>query len=330
MSELQNNMSDELLVKYLLGEANIDEIMRVRDWIAADAANAKHFEHFKLIWDSSKKLEAKSTVDENAAWERFKAKRDNTGGKPATKVIEMPGTAGRMNWMRAAAILVVMVAVGFLVTNMLNRTPDMIALQSGDKVLIDTLSDGSVVTLNKNSSIKYPEEFTGDTRKVELQGEAFFEVAPDKKHPFIIHANAADITVVGTSFNVKTTTAKTEVIVATGIVEVAKNEHAVQLNPREKATVFLSEEKPLKQANKDELYNYYHTREFVCNSTPLWRLTDVLSEAYGVNIVIADNRLKNLLLTTTFRNESLDNILAVIGQTFNIQVEKKGAEIILK
>ncbi len=328
MSELQNNMSDELLVKYLLGEANIDEMMRVRDWIAADAANAKHFEHFKLIWDNSKKLEAKSTVDEDAAWERFKSRRDGAA-KPAAKVIEMPRTAGRMNWMRAA-VLVVMVGIGFLVTNMLNRTPDMIALQSGDRVLIDTLSDGSIVTLNKNSSIKYPEEFVGDTRKVELQGEAFFEVAPDKKHPFVIHANAADITVVGTSFNVKTTTAKTEVIVATGIVEVAKNEYAVKLNPQEKATVFLSEEKPLKQAHKDELYNYYHTREFVCNSTPLWRLTDVLSEAYGVNIVIADNRLKNLLLTTTFRDESLDNILAVIGQTFNIQVEKKGAEIILK
>jgi transmembrane sensor len=329
MKQFNGNMSDELLVKYLLGEASAEEQAEIQQWRDADAANEKHFQHFSLIWDTSKKLEQKSTADENAAWARFKQRTETAGQKSATSVVELT-PPGRMNWMRVAAILVLMIGGGWMVSMLWNKNSEMIAMQSGNETLIDTLSDGSIVTLNKNSSIKYPEEFTGDTRLVELQGEAFFEVAPDKKHPFIIHANDADIKVVGTSFNVKSTAAKTEVIVATGIVEVAKNEHTVKLNPKEKATVFLSQDKPLKQSNDDELYNYYRTKEFICNSTPLWRLTDVLSEAYGVNIVIADNRLKNLLLTTTFRDQSLDNILNVISQTFNIKVEKTATEIVLK
>ncbi|MCD6064325.1 MAG: Fe2+-dicitrate sensor, rane component, partial [Flavipsychrobacter sp.] len=65
-------------------------------------------------------------------------------------------------------------------------------------------------------------------------------------------------------------------------------------------------------------------------ATPLWRLVDVLNEAYGVNIIIGNPRLKNLELTTTFRNEPIENILAVVSETLNIHVERKGIDIILK
>jgi ferric-dicitrate binding protein FerR (iron transport regulator) len=68
----------------------------------------------------------------------------------------------------------------------------------------------------------------------------------------------------------------------------------------------------------------------VCSATPLWRLVDVLNEAYGVNIIIGNPRLKNLELTTTFRNEPIENILAVVSETLNIHVERKGIDIILK
>ena len=65
------------------------------------------------------------------------------------------------------------------------------------------LSDGSVVTLNSETTLKYPPSFTGPTREVYLNGEAFFDVAKDHKHPFIVHAGKMSIRVVGTAFNVK-------------------------------------------------------------------------------------------------------------------------------
>ena len=89
-------------------------------------------------------------------------------------------------------------------------------------------------------------------------------------------------------------------------------------------------ENPVKQQVTDELYNYYRTKEFVCNNTPLWRLADVLGEAYGVHIIITDERLRSLPLTTVFKNESLDNILLVISETFNIKVEREGNTIYFK
>jgi len=328
MSREQNHITDDLLVKNLLGEATEAEQALVQNWLAASEDNAKYYNHFKLVWDTSKHVASKSTINEEEAWARFVQRTQREAIKP--KTIELPATP-KTNWMRAAAILLVVVACSVLLKLSLGiGETKMIAMQSHGAVLIDTLPDGSVVTLNKNASISYPEKFTGDTREVVLEGEAFFNVTPDKSHPFIITANEARIRVVGTSFNVKTGNAETEVIVETGVVEVSKHENEVTLNPNEKATVSKDKENPVKQQITDELYNYYRTKEFVCNNTPLWRLVDVLNEAYGVNIVIADNRLRSLPLTTVFRNESLDTILVIVAETFNVKVTREGNTIYLK
>lgn len=84
------------------------------------------------------------------------------------------------------------------------------------------LSDGTLVWLNAASSIRYPEQFEEDTREVHLEGEAFFEVAPDKKKPFIIHTGDMQTRVLGTSFNIKAYRGEDiQVAVATGKVEVS-------------------------------------------------------------------------------------------------------------
>lgn len=320
-------MTDDLLVKYLLGEATTEEQTLITDWIEASPANKKHFEHFELIWSKSKQLAAQSTVDENAAWERFK-QRVEAPTYQTPKTIEIPRPS--FSWARAASILLILAVGGLLVYFLSNREPELISLQSGNNVLIDTLPDGSVITLNKQSTLSYPEEFDGDTRAIALNGEAFFNVTPDKEKPFIITVNDVTVKVVGTSFNVKSTDEKTEVIVETGIVAVKKEDNEVSVNPNEKATVLKNAEAPVKENNEDVLYNYYRTKEFICNATPLWRLVDVLNDAYGVNIVIANPRLKNVELTTTFRNEPIENILAVVSETLNIHVERKGIDFILK
>jgi ferric-dicitrate binding protein FerR (iron transport regulator) len=81
---------------------------------------------------------------------------------------------------------------------------------------------------------------------------------------------------------------------------------------------------------EDKLYNYYRSKEFVCDDTPLWKLVEVLNEAYGVNIVIENKELRGLRLNTTFNNESLDTILDIVSQTFGITYTKEADRIILK
>lgn len=321
MKQNFSHINDDLLVKYLLGEAAPAEEDAVQQWITASPENARYADHFRMIWEQSKKLAVHTDVDEDAAWERFKQRTEQVS--PArTRTFSLRSIA------RIAAVLIVLLGAGLLVYRM-NRAPEMLALQSDGAPVTATLPDGSVVTLNKSSSLSYPAHFDGSTRSVTLKGEAFFNITPDKKHPFIIAANGVDVKVVGTSFNVKTTKEETEVIVETGVVEVRKKANAVKLNPHEKAIVFKDQAKPVKQNNTDELYNYYRTQKFVCKDVPLPRFIAVLNEAYGVHIVLGDERLASLSLNTTFENDSLDGILAVIESTFNIRAEQRGGEIVL-
>lgn len=323
MNKEQSHINDDLLVKHLLGEATAEEQAEVKAWVEKSDSNRKYYNDFKLIWDNSKKLAAASTIDENAAWGRFQQRIATE--KPATKTIPL---GRRINWMRVAAILVLMVGGVWMARYMVWGTNTQ--LVAGNMVLTETLPDGTTVTLNKGAVLEYNSRMSGSTRNVTLEGEAFFDVTPDKNKPFIITADDAKIKVVGTSFNVKTTDEKTEVIVETGIVEVSKKKNSVTLNPNEKATVLQSSAVPVKEAVDDVLYNYYRTKELVCNNTPLWRLVDVLNDAYNVNIEIADARLKDMEITTTFKNQDLDGVLEVISRTLNVRVEKNGKNIVLR
>lgn len=328
MNRDMGQMTDELLVKYLLEEANEAEQQQVNAWITASVENKKYYDHFSLVWEKSKKHAVTSTVDTDTAWQKFQQRVQQNEASSA-KIIEMPRR--QMGWMRIAAMLVVLLGSAWMLYNIMGiGKPEMIAIHSEDKVLIDTLPDGSIVTLNKNSSLSYPASFKGNSRDIALTGEAFFDVTPDKSKPFIISVNDVKVRVVGTTFNVKHTDERTEVVVETGIVEVSKKDKGIKVMPKEKAVVLKDKAMPVKENSTDELYNYYRTREFVCNGTPLWRLVDVLNEVYNADIVIEKEQLKNLPLTTTFHNETLDSILSVVGETFNIKVERNGNRIILK
>jgi ferric-dicitrate binding protein FerR (iron transport regulator) len=184
--------------------------------------------------------------------------------------------------------------------------------------------------LNKNSSISYSSKFTGSQRKVELRGEAFFTVRTDKKRPFVIHVNDITVTVVGTSFNVKSIGSSTQVVVETGVVRVTKNNKTVELRRGEKLETRQADTAMIKKEVTDQLHKYYRTKEFVCDRTPLWKLVEVLNEAYDANITIENDKLNSLLLTTTFYNESLDKILSIIEQTFQISVVRTNDQIILQ
>jgi ferric-dicitrate binding protein FerR (iron transport regulator) len=196
--------------------------------------------------------------------------------------------------------------------------------------VVDTLPDGSVVTLNKNSTLNYPSKFKGKTRAIALKGEAFFNVTPDKEKPFIISVNDVQVRVVGTSFNIRSEGGVTEVIVETGVVEVTRGGKTVQLQPSEKLKLEAQDLVMQKEKVEDKLYNYYRSREFVCDDTPLWKLVEVLNEAYDTTVVIGNPQIRSYKLNTTFNNESLGGILEIVSQTFGITVTKEKDRIVLK
>ena len=314
-------------MKYLLGETSAGEEKAVIEWMNAKAANKEYYEQFKKIWDNSKVLADGSTVDVNKAWERF---QNRVAGKIGTSKI--PGRRN-FSWLRIAASVILIAGLGiatyFLVDN--GHEPKEMLAQTSEDVLTDTLPDGSVITLNKRSAVSYPSEFKGKTRTVALKGEAFFNITPDKKKPFIISVNDVKVTVVGTSFNIKSENGNTEVVVETGIVQVTKQGKTVELFAGEKIMMTANDSTATKEPVSDKLYNYYRSKEFVCDDTPLWKLVQVLNEAYDAKIIIGRKELNDMRLTTTFNNESLEKVLEIIHLTFDITVIKKeDGQIILQ
>lgn len=320
-------MNDELLVKYLLAEATPAERTAVDHWINASPENKRYFNHFQLIWETSKQLVIPSTVNADDAWKRFQQRTEQASKKPA--VVKRMNSS--FTWVRAASIAILIIgvaALSYFLSDRSSSTPVIVAA-SADPVT-DTLPDGSFVTLNKNSSILYLRKFKGSTRNVELKGEAFFAISPDKEKPFVISVNDITVTVVGTSFNVKSMAGKTQVVVETGIVRVTKNNKTIELRPNEKLVTKQADSVMTKEKVTDKLHQYYRSKQFVCDKTPLWKLVEVLNEVYNSNIVISRNELRTLPLTTTFYNESLEKILSIIAETFEITVERTGNQILLK
>lgn len=299
-------------------------------WLEADEANARYFNQLKTVWDKSLELTAVSTVDENKAWNSFKERIHSGGTKPAPVVPLLKRFYYKA--MAAAAIMVIAFGLFFSWWNHFwwNQPLPEKALSSGMRVLNEKLADGSEITLNKQSTLYYPVAFKGKTRSVELKGEAFFKISPDKTKPFIIKVKDVQVTVVGTSFNIREDSSYVEVLVETGVVKVSRDGQELTLTAGEKIQMPFTGKIEEKEKVTDKLHNYYRTKEFVCDDTPLWKLVQVLNEAYKTKIVFGKEELKELRMNTNFYNESLDQVLEVIRLTFSINVRKQGDTIILE
>lgn len=318
-----NEAMDDLLVKSLLGEASAGEERELEAWIAAHPDGAKRREHFRILLEESRSLGTAPEVNTDAAWTRFQ-QRVGIEKKPARRIALSFRYA-----LRAAAGLALLIGISAL--GYYFWSTSLQTLSSGEGTLAVHLPDGSEVTLNRRSSISYPRRFASAERTVNLEGEGFFDVTPNKAKPFVIHSGQADVTVVGTSFNVKSTEGRTEVIVETGRVRVGKSGREVELAPSERAIVLQDRATPLKMRARDLLHNYYRTGAFTCERTPLSRFVDVLAEAYSADIRIADPALRSLPLTATFRGATLDEVLDILTATFpQVQVERRGTQILLK
>jgi len=187
-----------------------------------------------------------------------------------------------------------------------------------------TLPDGTLVSLNSNSKFSYPNKFSGNTREVTIEGEAFFQVKPDKSKPFIIHAGNAQIQVLGTSFNVNAypNAKQVEVIVETGRVQFSnKNPENLKTNELiliqgDKGTLEYSSNSMIKMTNQNPNFIAWKTRNLIFKATPLSEVIEDLKKVYKVNIDITDPALNGLKLTAQYNDYKLDFILELIKSTF--------------
>ena len=329
---MKQKMSEDILIKYLLGEATLAEGQEIEAWVAASDANAKKFAEVKIILEASRRLAQESPLGEAEAWTRFKEMRAGSTSKPP----KINAVTDRIayHWLQIAAAVMLLIGGSWWIYDFYSdKAPqaEWVTVKATNAVRIDTLPDGSIVHINKNSSITYTANF-GSQRDVRLQGEAFFEVKHNEVSPFKVQAKDIVIIDIGTAFNVKSGSHTTEVIVESGVVKVSKDKASVKLSALQK-TVIGAKEKSFKiESTNDQLYNYYRTNQFIARNTPLWRLVEVLNEAYGANIQFQNKKLRDVPITVTIRLEdSLSTVLKVLqGTTPEMKVDHKDGAVILK
>ncbi len=316
-----------LLAKYLADACTPEERDSVEAWITDSDANAALFEQVAMVWHEAGQVHHEApSINIDTAWKKQLQLRRQAA--PAVHRLK----PRRLLAIAAAIVVLLAAAVIVKLTIQQPGKPQIVMqyLQSTTDTAMITLADGSSIVLNKQSTLSYPTEFTDSIRKVSLQGEAFFSVAANTAQPFVIEANGVTIRVVGTAFNVKTTAGKTEVIVEEGKVLVQKKKQAIALIKGEKTTVYDTTAALQIDRSNNALHQYYRSKVFVCDNTPLPDLISVLNEAYGVQIVLGKASLADLRITTTFNDASLDDILNIIALTFELRLSRQSNKIVLE
>lgn len=246
---------------------------------------------------------------------------------------------------KIAAILILVISVAFFFYNRNKQAfPEHNTLSETHqpkKVMpsVIYLSDGSRVRLKEDSKLEYPTVFRGDTREVTLIGEAFFEVAKNKEKPFIIHAAGLTTKVLGTSFNIKAyeNDASAEVTVVTGKVSVSVNNETKLEN---KDIVLMRNQKAIYSKNGDLIMREVTDKgilnkidkktNLVFNETPLKEIIKVLNTYYEANIILANEALKNCLITAELTDEPIEMSLKILTKAIGAEYEVNEDEIILK
>ena len=227
-----------------------------------------------------------------------------------------------LKYMAAASILF-LVGLGFFFKPSLS-TEKQLSFKTSSIPKSIKLSDGSKIYLAANSSFQYPEKFEGDERKVSLiKGNAFFEIAKDKKHPFIIASGEIKTKVVGTSFHIQLSKEKCEVIVLTGKVNVSSKGQSVDLVPNEEA-LFQSQKLTKQLADKAFLVNWYAT-DITLNQTTLKQVITILQYKYGVSFEYDNEQVLAMPLTVFIKKDaSLENVLEQINYITNLKFKVYG------
>lgn len=317
-------IKDELIVRYLAGEAGPEEAMALQDWLLL-AENRAYFESIQQTWEQTHPSKKIRSVDAQQAWQKL-----NMQTEPAVMWKRKAETRRHTIILRIAATLLITVLASLLIYIRLNKPVEMVAVTTADSLKNVNLPDNSTATLHYNSKLMYPATFGEAQRNVELvQGEAFFTVTPNAQKPFIIHTALADIRVVGTAFNVALKDNQLEVSVKEGKVLVYTSQDSSYL-----AAGFTGIVPAMGVIRrKDSVHTNawgYATHRLIFKDTPLREVIDDIEKAYPYSITLSNASINNCRLTATFDNDSAENLLNLIAETLNLSVVKNGTVFTLQ
>jgi ferric-dicitrate binding protein FerR (iron transport regulator) len=195
-----------------------------------------------------------------------------------------------------------------------------------------TLFDGSTVWLNSESTIKYSSDFNTDKREVYVEGEAYFEVTPDKKNPFVVNLGNSRIKVYGTSFNVKAYPGSDhiEAVLMKGKIEFCADKHSVLLKPLDRVVYSLRERTIVKDQVDIEKTSSWKKGKYYYSNESLSNIIRQLQRWYDIEFLFDEDALSRYTFTGVINRErSIQYNLQLIELTNKIHVEYENDKIIV-
>lgn len=305
-------MNQELLNKYIAGDATPEEKEEVARWLDADKKNMKEFLALRKLYDIS-------------IWQQEQ-----------TPVAKDKLSLGNKHWtLRSASFELAKVAAIFILaftivySFLINEDNDSAKMQTifvppGQRAEL-TLTDGTKVWLNAKTTFTFPDKFTANNRRVTLDGEGYFDVTKNPEKPFIVNTERYDIKVMGTEFNVTAYSGSSvfETSLLKGAVEVfspAKNTK-VSLEPHMRTY----EENGILKKDTIEHENYFLWKEgLICfYDEPVDKMIKKLQLYYDVKIDVQNKTLLNNRYSGKFRTkDGVEHVLKVLQLNNKFSYEK--------
>lgn len=358
-------MISEIINKYLSNEASEQEVQALFEWIEASEENRQQFLTAKktLVLTT---LSAALSID-NVPVIGMKSKKNKRqylqyaaavlvfvglgsaiflfGSKSETrKEIVLELGDGRLEYFSEKNQTSLVNDKGDLVAKKFPNEIVYFGKVENHKVIYNTLSvpygkrfklklsDGTVVSLNSGTTFRYPEQFGVDgNRNVYLTGEAYFEVAKDKNHPFIVHANQTDVEVLGTTFNLSAypenpTVNSTLIEGSIKMSEATNTANSILLEPNQMATWQNKTKKIVVKQVEPAFYAAWTKGELAFKDTPFSTIAKIIQRTYDVEIVNENSDLARQNFTGTIKisESSVENILDLLKRDtpFNYSIKQ--------
>jgi len=319
----------DLIARYLSGEAGEGEMRELASWLKESPDNEILFREMSIAANLVDAAAVESIIVTDEEWKRFSRMTANEP-KLAVEANSIRSRFMFSRWTAVAAVFVVLVVSVWILAR-LASAPDMVTMTADGSRCPILLPDGSLVVMNRGS-VRFPDKFTGDQRFVELTGEAWFEVAHDSLHPFVVGSGDLRLKVLGTKFYIESKNGgqSASVVLDEGSVALYResDEHELLvLKPGEKASI--SPDQMTKSLNTNSNYIAWKTGRITFSNQPLSEVAAVLSKVYAKNIVLSNSTMANCRLTADFDQLSLDAILQIVSSTLDLTVERHGETILL-
>lgn len=325
------------IADFFAGKLTPKQAEELLEWLDSAEGEIYLATEIDQLWTEKTKHRTKDAMDPEALWQKISAATREHPTPMALKPVARTAKSFPV-WVKVAACGMVLAGLAWLsLLNTEHPIPSpveevMMATKynpPGQKTRVH-LSDGSIVILNSDSKITYPEQFEKN-RRIVLEGEAFFTVKKDSLHPFTVVAKDIVTTALGTSFNVSTfpRDENVRVTLVSGQVRLNREgrENHLILNPGEESVLSETEQELYKRKVDISERTVWIDGILTFKGTPVEEVIDLIKRWYGVNIDVRGQVSPTLCSGTFQKNEMLGNVLKVLSSSVGFKYKLDGKNV---